>query len=75
MNRTDLILAHLGNDMKKRKRQAYGERNGNAKLTEEQVLEIRANKTDTYKVLGQKYGVYDSMISDIKNYNNWKHLA
>ena len=45
----------------------------NAKLTEEQVREIRAsNKSQTE--LGREYGVSQMAISLIKSARNWKHL-
>ncbi len=53
-----------------------GEAHHNSKLTEEQVLEIRARLSngDEYKVLAEKFGVSAVMISRIKLRKNWKHI-
>ena len=47
-----------------------GERNGSAKLTVEQVREIRAS-TATHRVLAERYGISRTSISYIKNRVNW----
>ena len=54
-----------------------GARNGNAKLTEEQVKEIRrtyVGKSKTYgsNALSKKYGVHRSTIENIAKGNAWK---
>ena len=46
----------------------------NLKLTPQQVREIRANHTDTLKVLAERYGVTPMNISCIKHYKTWKDL-
>ena len=50
-----------------------GERTKQSKLTESQVLEIRASN-ETQKVLGERYGVDPSHISVIRSGKAWKHL-
>lgn len=50
-----------------------GMANGMAKLTESQVIKIRADKRST-TVLGRKYGVGSSTISLIKRGVGWKHI-
>lgn len=49
----------------------------NSKLTEVQVVEIRASRTGygTGVKLARKYGVTPSTISDIRNGNVWKHVT
>lgn len=61
-----------------------GEENLHAKLTKEQVLEIRNLYASTksfplkyrikQKQLAQKFNVTPQMISDIVGYKNWKHV-
>jgi len=50
---------------------SVGERNGNSKLTKDQVLEIRDSRL-TYKELAELYGVHKSTINRIKNNKGWK---
>lgn len=60
-------------DMVEKNRHAAGERNGHAKLTGEQVREIRSiggSNTDTAKV----YGVTPSLVSMIRSGRIWKHV-
>jgi hypothetical protein len=58
-------------------RQAKGVDNGSARLTEEQVLEIRSSYADggvTYRSLGRDYGVAYSVIGEIVRRKSWAHL-
>lgn len=51
--------------------------NGMAKLTEQDVKEIRHEYCGKYgqlSMLGRKYGVSHVMISDIVSYKNWSHI-
>jgi hypothetical protein len=58
---------------KGRNADAKGVKNSNAKLTEAQVLAVRAsNATGTF--LAAKYGVTKEMISQIKRRKTWKHI-
>lgn len=50
-----------------------GIKNGHAKLTEEEVYEIRAAK-GTQKDIGKRYGLSQSAISLIKSGINWKTI-
>lgn len=63
-------------DMVNKRRHAFGERNWKAKLTDEQVEEIRqmhqAGHTPTE--LGQLYNVTDGTIGGIVAYRAWKHV-
>lgn len=52
---------------------AKGMRHGSAKLTNAEVLAIRA-ATDSHCALGRKYGVSDVMIGKIKHRQAWTHL-
>ncbi len=61
-------------DMTSKGRQARGQKNGRAKLTKNQVLEIRANERLTRKELANKYGVSQSNIDYILTGQSWKHL-
>ena len=63
-------------DMKSRGRQArhYGNHNGSAKLTEQQVLEIRAIRGMTRKEIAKRYGVGLTTINHIINRKRWQHI-
>lgn len=50
-----------------------GTRNGNAKLTEEQVLAIRDDDRQ-YAVIAQDHDITDGNVSHIKSRRAWKHL-
>ncbi len=61
-----------------RKGRIKGEKHPRAKLTEEQVLEIKrlyATGKYTQRKLGAMYGVNKTPIGYILNGINWKHLA
>jgi hypothetical protein len=68
----------LNSDHKvKQKRHPHGITNGQSKLTEEQVLEIRkvyVRGEISYKQLGKIYGVDASLIGYIINRKWWKHI-
>jgi len=50
-----------------------GEEATSAKLTEKQVLRIRADPAP-HRVLAKKYGVGKTIIGSIKSRKKWKHL-
>lgn len=57
---------------------AKGEAHGNAKLTEKNILEIRALYMAgdwTHQKLGDLYGVGRKQISRIIHYKRWKHVV
>ncbi len=62
-------------DMVKRNRcnVLHGEKHGQAKLTERQVLEIRESK-ETQTVIARRFNVSEMNIRYIKNRKTWKHL-
>jgi hypothetical protein len=84
-NRPCINIEHLflgthadnSSDMVSKGRQAQGERNGNAKLTLEQVTEIRSRyvprsaHANTY-TLAREFGVSRSAISLIVNTRQWR---
>ncbi len=61
-------------DMYKKQRHSYGEDHYQAKLSEKDVLEIRANTTATFRGLAAQYGVDNGTISAIRYGRSWKHL-
>jgi len=63
-NMTDKVLKN---------RQAKGMNHGNAKLTEDQVREIKSSSETSIK-LSAKFNYSASMIRAIKNGYIWKHL-
>lgn len=80
-NRACVNPAHLflgtpadnSDDMKRKRRQAYGERNGTAKLTPTDVRTIRASAL-TYVQLAERYKVCPSHIYNIKIRKRWPHI-
>lgn len=56
---------------------AKGEANGNAKLTEAAVIEIRARRAagETTTALAREFGVSVTMISKIHLRRKWRHVA
>ena len=50
-----------------------GEKHGQSKLTESQVLAIRAD-TRVQRLIAEEYGIGHSYVSYIKNKKSWKHL-
>jgi len=55
-----------------------GEDSHNAKLTNDDVLEIvelRQDTDKTYNQIGELFGVHDSVISDIMNGKLWSHIT
>jgi hypothetical protein len=61
-------------DRDRKGRQARGERNGPAKLTEEQVRAIRADERGCRK-LAKAYGVHMGTILSIRAKRTWRHVA
>lgn len=60
-------------DMTRRKRHAYGERNGHAKLTEHQVRDIREAE-GTHKHIAKLFGVTQPLVSMIKSRRIWSNV-
>ena len=60
-------------DASKKQRMVWGKDSHYAKLTETQVLEIRAME-GTYQSIAEKFGTSRSNVGLIKNHKNWKHL-
>lgn len=50
-----------------------GSRNGQAKLTEADIIPIRTSAA-TIKELARRYGVREATISNIRNGKRWKHV-
>lgn len=61
-------------DRQAKQRQARGERNGPAKLTEADVRAIRADGRGC-RVLAREYGVHMSTIMSIRRGDTWKHVV
>ena len=51
-----------------------GEKHGLAKLTEEDVIEIRASSLSSSEIARRK-GVTHKAVSMIRNYQRWRHVA
>ena len=61
-------------DRNSRGRQARGSNHGIAKLTEQQVLEIRAISGMTQQAIADQYGVARKTINNIINRKRWTHI-
>lgn len=60
-------------DQQAKKRHGYGERNGNAKLTEPQALEVLV-ATESRRDLAGRFEVSESTIGHIQRGYSWRHL-
>lgn len=61
----------------KQKRNCFGSKSGNAKLTEEQVVELRKRYKKggiSQEKLGKEYGVDQATVWEIIHYRIWKHV-
>lgn len=77
VNPAHLFLGTIQDNMDDRNtkgRQARGERNAPAKLTEDQVRAIRADPRMNTEI-AKDYGVFETTISSIKHRHTWKHVA
>jgi hypothetical protein len=64
-------------DMVSKDRHARGERNGHAKLTEAQVVELRTRRAAggvTQRALAAEYGVSEQTVCDILKRRRWAHV-
>ncbi len=61
-------------EMVSRGRSTRGSKNPKAKLTEQQVLEIRAIRGMTYKAIADRYNTCPTRISRIMNRKSWTHI-
>lgn len=76
VNPTHLFLGtHADNqaDMRNKGRSPAGQRHGNAKITEFDVVAIR-NSRETLAVLSERYGLSPQTVSEIKNRKIWQHV-
>jgi hypothetical protein len=71
-------VADNNRDRAERGRSSRGSKSPNAKLTEDEVTEMRALYTTggwTYRTLGARYGVSDVMVGNIVRQESWRHAA
>lgn len=61
-------------DKKAKERQAKGITHGSAKLTEQDVLDIRAIRGMSQRAIGRQYGIGQAQVKDIRQGRYWKHL-
>lgn len=64
-------------DAMARDRHSRGERNGNSKLTDDDICDIRRNRANgvTLRELADWYGMTESGISMIARRKNWRHVV
>jgi DNA-binding CsgD family transcriptional regulator len=77
VNPQHLFLGTIQDNMDDRNakgRQARGERNAPSKLTEAQVLAIRADSR-TNREVALQYGVQENTVSNIRLRKTWQHVA
>jgi len=60
-------------DMVSKLRQAHGMKNGHAKLSDEQVKEIRS-ATGTHREIAARFSVSQPLVSMIRSGRIWKHV-
>ena len=60
-------------DKVNKNRHAKGESQGNSKLTEEQVAEIRARANDSYRKICDEFKLVPSTVYRIWHGQSWKH--
>jgi hypothetical protein len=68
-NMQDMVMKGRNNPMA-----MVGERNGQAKLTAQQVINI-LNSTQTYRTIAAKYGVSKAAITNIKTRKSWRNIT
>lgn len=76
-NMRDMIVAGRGDPFVRGHRRTTGENNVHVKLTEQDVLAIRAAWTGDYRqyrTLADVYGVHHSTIGNIILRKTWKHI-
>lgn len=61
-------------DRDRKGRMPHGERCAAAKLTPDQVREIRAS-TEPVKVLAERYGIHSAHVSKVRLGRKWQHLS
>lgn len=60
-------------DKVSKKRHCFGERNGQSKISEEVVRQIRQSNLTAVK-LAKLYGISEQLVSNIRLRKNWKHI-
>lgn len=70
-------IAENNADARAKRRHAFGERNGNARLTDEKALEIRRRRAagEKARVLALEFGVSDSLVCAVAAGRKWAHLG
>lgn len=62
-------------DRHRKGRDARGEQNGHAKLTDQAVRVIRAELHESTEVLAKRFGVSTSTIHNVRNGRLWRHVT
>ncbi|MFB6367189.1 HNH endonuclease [Paenibacillus elgii] len=71
-----LLGTHQENvkDRVMRGRSAFGTKNGRAKLSEDDVIEIRRETKSTNTELARRFSVDRKVIYNIRSHKSWKHV-
>jgi hypothetical protein len=60
--------------MVEKKRQAYGERNGNSKVNPEAIRTIRERRDLKLREVSEMFGISIKQASKIRRGEQWKHI-
>lgn len=69
--------AENNRDMRQKKRHAFGERHGHAKLSEEQIAQVISMHSDGLSLsqIGHRLGVHFKTIHDVVQGKSWSHVT
>ena len=71
-----VVGTHADNnrDMDAKGRRATGQRHGNSRLTESDIIAIRAATGRTNTAIAKDYGIHMSYVGQIRSRKSWKHV-
>lgn len=78
VNPSHLFLGTIADntrDMVEKRRHAFGERSGRARLTGDDVLAIRAADKESATVVAARFGIKPCTVSNIWAHRIWRHIS